>query len=143
MTPEALMEFQLSQARLRATIATLSVVCGVMMPFFGYLGLRYVNNMDEASSAIGRLTMEMAVLNTQMTNLRDDIQDLQGTVSILQDRARKALYTKEGIDAETHLPTASRVGAEGGVRQAWGSGDRMYGFSNPPFGRFVAWQSEG
>lgn len=52
MTPEALMEFQLSQARLRAVVATLSAVCGVAIPFFGFLGYRYVENIDAASSAV-------------------------------------------------------------------------------------------
>lgn len=37
MTPEAHMEFQLSQARLRAVVATLSAVCGVAR--FGKYGL--------------------------------------------------------------------------------------------------------
>lgn len=80
MTPEAHMEFQLSQAKFRAVIATLSVVCGVAIPFFGFLGYRYVENMDAASSAVGRLITEIAVLNTQMTYLREVLNPNKGTV---------------------------------------------------------------
>lgn len=84
------MEFQLSQARLRATVGTLAIVCSVAIPFFGWLGTRYVSNVDEAASAVGRLTTELAVLNTQVTYLREDIASLKGTVRDIQ--AGKAVF---------------------------------------------------
>ena len=131
MDGELSMEFQLSQARLRAVIATLSVICGVAVPFFGFLGYRYVENMDEASAAIGRLTTEMAVLNTQAAYLREDIADLKKTVRTLQERASKALYVLEGEYAKTHLPTTARIGAKIDFGQAWGASTGVHGFSNP------------
>ena len=142
MTPEAHMEFQLSQAKLRAVSATLSVVSGVAVPFFGFLGYHSIEQMDAASSAVGRLTTEIAVLNTQMTYLREDIGDLQGTVKILQDRAHKALYIVEGPYAKIDLSTGSRVSSESDFGQAWAASLGMYGLSNPVYGGFVAGQSE-
>ena len=142
MTPEAHMEFQLSQARLRAVVATLSAVCGVAIPFFGFLGYRYVENMDAASSAVGRLTTEIAVLNTQMTYLREDISDLQNTVKILQDRAQKALYLVEKPRAETHIPTTTRISSEVYFGQAWGASTGMHGFSHFTYGGLASRQSE-
>ena len=142
MTPEAHMEFQLSQAKLRAVVATLSVVCGVAIPFFGFLGYRYIENMDAASSAVGRLTTEIAVLNTQMTYLREDIGDLQGTVRILQERAHKALYMVEGGHAEIDLPTGSRVSSESDFGQAWAASLGVHGFSNPAYGGLASRESE-
>ena len=134
MTPEAHMEFQLSQAKLRAVVATLSAVCGIAIPFFGFLGYRYVENMDAASSAAGRLTTEIAVLNTQMTYLREDISDLQSTVKILQDRAHKALYLVEKPRAKTYVPTTTRISSEVYFGQAWGASTGMHGFSHFAYG---------
>ena len=131
MDGELSMEFQLSQARLRAVIATLSVICGVAVPFFGFLGYRYVENMDEASAAIGRLTTEIAVLNTQAIYLREDISDLKKTVRTLQERASKALYVLEGDYAETRLSATTRIGSQIDFGQAWGASTGVYGFSNP------------
>ena len=142
MTPEAHMEFQLSQARLRAVVATLSAVCGIAIPFFGFLGYRYVENMDAASSAVGRLTTEIAVLNTQMTYLREDISDLQSTVKILQERAHKALYLVEKPRAETYIPTTTRISSEVYFGQAWGASTGMHGFSDFAYGGFASWKSE-
>ena len=136
------MEFQLSQARLRAVIATLSVICGVAIPFFGFLGYRYVDSMDEAAAAIGRLTTEMAVLNTQATYLREDISDLKKTVRTLQERASKALYVLEGGHAETYIPSTTRIGSEVDFGQAWGASTGVYGFSNPAYGGFASRESE-
>ena len=136
------MEFQLSQAKLRAVIATLSVVCGVAIPFFGFLGYRYIENMDAASLAVGRLTTEIAVLNTQMTYLREDIGDLQRTVKILQDRAHKALYIVEGPYAKIDLSTGSRVSSESDFGQAWGASTGMHGFSDFAYGGLASRQSE-
>ena len=142
MTPEAHMEFQLSQARLRAVVATLSAVCGVAIPFFGFLGYRYVENMDAASSAVGRLTTEIAVLNIQMTYLREDISDLQSTVKILQDRANKALYLVEKPRAKTYVPATSRISSEVYFGQAWGASTGMHGFSDFAYGGLASRQSE-
>ena len=142
MTPEAHMEFQLSQARLRAVVATLSAVCGIAIPFFGFLGYRYVENMDAASSAVGRLTTEIAVLNTQMAYLREDISDLQSTVKILQDRAHKALYLVEKPRAKTHIPTTTRISSEVYFGQAWGASTGMHGFSNFAYGGLASRESE-
>lgn len=142
MTPEAHMEFQLSQAKLRAVIATLSVVCGVAIPFFGFLGYRYVENMDAASSAVGRLTTEIAVLNTQMTYLREDIGDLQSTVKILQERAHKALYLVEKPRAKTYVPASTRISSEVYFGQAWGASIGVHGFSDFAYGRLASRQSE-
>ena len=142
MTPEAHMEFQLSQARLRAVVATLSAVCGIAIPFFGFLGYRYVENMDAASSAVGRLTTEIAVLNTQMTYLREDISDLQSTVKILQDRAHKALYLVEKPRAKTHIPTTTRISSEVYFGQAWGASTGMHGFSDFAYGGLAPRESE-
>ena len=142
MTPEAHMEFQLSQVRLRAVVATLSAVCGVAIPFFGFLGYRYVENMDAASSAVGRLTTEIAVLNTQMTYLREDISDLQSTVKILQDRAHKALYLVEKPRAKTYVPTTTRIGSEVYFGQAWGASTGMHGFSDFAYGGLASRQFE-
>lgn len=142
MTPEAHMEFQLSQARLRAVVATLSAVCGVAIPFFGFLGYRYVENMDAASSAVVRLTTEIAVLNTQMTYLREDISDLQSTVKILQDRANKALYLVEKPRAKTYVPATTRIGSEVYFGQAWGASTGMHGFSDFAYGGLASRQSE-
>ena len=142
MTPEAHMEFQWSQARLRAVVATLSAVCGVAIPFFGFLGYRYVENMDAASSAVGRLTTEMAVLNTQMTYLREDISDLRSTAKILQDRAHKALYLVEKPRAKTHIPTSTRISSEVYFGQAWGASTGMHGFSHFTYGGLASRQSE-
>lgn len=139
MTPEAHMEFQLSQARLRAVVATLSAVCGVAIPFFGFLGYRYVENMDAASSAVGRLTTEIAVLNTRMTYLREDISDLQSTVKILQDRAHKALYLVEKPRAKTHIPTSTRISSEVHFGVA---STGMHGFSDFAYGGLASRQSE-
>ena len=130
MDGELHMEFQLSQARLRAVIATLSVICGVAVPFFGFLGYRYVESMDEAAAAIGRLTTEMAVLNTQATYLREDISDLKKTVRTLQERASNALYVLEGEYAETHISATARIGSEVDFGQAWGASTGVHGFSN-------------
>lgn len=142
MTPEAHTEFQLSQARLRAVVATLSAVCGVAIPFFGFLGYRYVENMDAASSAVGRLITEIAVLNTQMTYLREDIGDLQSTVKILQERAQKALYLVEKPRAKTYVPTTTRIGSEVYFGQAWGASTGMHGFSDFAYGGFASRKSE-
>lgn len=142
MTPEAHMEFQLSQARLRAVVATLSAVCGVAIPFFGFLGYRYVENMDAASSAVGRLTTEIAVLNTQMSYLREDIGDLQNTVKILQDRAQKALYLVEKPRAETYIPATTRISSEVYFGQAWGASTGMHGFSNFAYGGLASREPE-
>lgn len=142
MTPESHMEFQLSQAKLRAVIATLSVVCGVAIPFFGFLGFRYIENMDAASSAVGRLTTEIAVLNTQMTYLREDIGDLQRTVKILQDRAHKALYIVEGPYAKIDLSTGSRVSSESDFGQAWAASIGMHGLSDFAYGGFAQGELE-
>ena len=142
MTPEAHMEFQLSQAKLRAVIATLSVVCGVAIPFFGFLGFRYIENMDAASLAVGRLTTEIAVLNTQMIYLREDIGDLQRTVINLQDRANKALYLVEGPYAKIDLSTGSRVSSESDFGQAWAASLGVHGFSNLAYGGFASRKSE-
>ena len=142
MTPEAHMEFQLSQARLRAVVATLSAVCGIAIPFFGFLGYRYVENMDAASSAVGRLTTEIAVLNTQMTYLREDIGDLQSTVNILQERAHKALYLVEKPRAKTYVPTTTRIGSEVYFGQAWGASTGMHGFSHFTYGGLAPRKSE-
>lgn len=142
MTPEAHMEFQLSQAKLRAVIATLSVVCGVAIPFFGFLGYRYIENMDAASSAVGRLTTEIAVMNTQMTYLREDIGDLQETVKVLQERAHKALYFVEGGDAKVDLPSGSRVSSKSDFGQAWAASTGVHGFSNSAHGRLASRESE-
>lgn len=142
MTPEAHMEFQLSQARLRAVVATLSAVCGIAIPFFGFLGYRYVENMDAASSAVGRLTTEIAVLNTQMTYLREDISDLQSTVKILQNRAHKALYLVEKPRAKTYVPTTTRISSEVYFGQAWGASTGMHGFSDFAYGGLASRQSE-
>ena len=142
MTPEAHMEFQLSQARLRAVVATLSAVCGVAIPFFGFLGYRYVENMDAASSAVGRLTTEIAVLNTQMSYLREDIGDLQSTVKILQERAQKALYLVEKPRAKTYVPTTTRISSEVYFGQAWGASTGMHGFSDFAYGGLASRQSE-
>ena len=142
MTPEAHMEFQLSQARLRAVVATLSAVCGVAIPFFGFLGYRYVENMDAASSAVGRLTTEIAVLSTQMIYLREDISDLQNTVKILQDRAHKALYLVEKPRAKTYVPATTRISSEVYFGQAWGASTGMHGFSDFAYGGFASRKSE-
>ena len=142
MTPEAHMEFQLSQARLRAVVATLSAVCGVAIPFFGFLGYRYVENMDAASSAVGRLTTEIAVLNTQMTYLREDIGDLQSTVKVLQERAQKALYLVEKPRAKTYVPTTTRISSEVYFGQAWGASTGMHGFSDFAYGGLASRKSE-
>ena len=142
MTPEAHMEFQLSQARLRAVVATLSAVCGIAIPFFGFLGYRYVENMDAVSSAVGRLTTEIAVLNTQMSYLREDIGDLQNTVKILQDRAHKALYLVEKPRAKTYVFTTTRISSEVHFGQAWGASTGMHGFSHFTYGGLASWQSE-
>lgn len=142
MTPEAHMEFQLSQAKLRAVIATLSAVCGVAIPFFGFLGYRYIENMDAAASAVGRLTTEIAVMNTQMTYLREDIGDLQDTVKILQERAQKALYLVEKPRAKTYVPSSSRISSEVYFGQAWAASVGVHGFSYPAHGRFASWQFE-
>ena len=142
MTPEAHMEFQLSQARLRAVVATLSAVCGIAIPFFGFLGYRYVENMDAASFAVGRLTTEIAVLNAQMTYLREDISDLQSNVKILQDRAHKALYLVEKPRAKTYVPTTTRISSEVYFGQAWGASTGMHGFSDFAYGGLASRQSE-
>ena len=142
MTPEAHMEFQLSQARLRAVVATLSAVCGVAIPFFGFLGFRHIENMDAASSAVGRLATEIAVLNTQMTYLREDIGDLQSTVKILQERANKALYLVESGNAKIDLSTGSRVSSESDFGQAWAASLGVHGFSNLAYGGFASRKSE-
>lgn len=142
MTLEAHMEFQLSQAKLRAAVTTLSAVCGVAIPFFGFLGYRYVENMDAALSAVGRLTTEIAVLNTQMTYLREDIGGLQNTVKILQDRAHKALYLVEKPRAKTYVPTTTRIGSEVYFGQAWGASIGMHGFSDFAYGGFAPRKSE-
>lgn len=142
MTPEAHMEFQLSQARLRAVIATLSAVCGVAIPFFGFLWYRYVENLDAASSAVGRLTTEIAILNTQMTHLREDIGDLQNTVKLLQDRAHKALYLVEKPRAKIDVSTGSRISSEVYFGQAWGASTGMHGFSDFAYGGLASRQSE-
>lgn len=136
------MEFQLSQARLRAVVGTLAAISGVAIPFFGYLGIRYVENMDAASIAVGRLTTEIAVMNTQMTYLREDIGELQGTVKILQDRAHKALYMMEGANAKTQLPEGARISTKSYFGQAWAASAGVYGFSYPANGGFFAWQFE-
>ena len=142
MTPDAHMEFQLAQAKLRAVIATLSVVCGVVLPFLGFLGYHSIDKMDAASSAVGRLTTEIAVLNTQMTYLREDIGDLQRTVKILHDRAHKALYIVEGPHAKTYVPTGSRVSSESDFGQAWAASLGVHGFSNLAYGGFASRKSE-
>ena len=142
MTPEAHREFQLSQARLRAVVATLSAVYGVAMPLFGFLGYRYVENMDAASSAVGRLTTEVAVMNTQMTYLREDISDLQGTVKILHERAHKALYLMEKPRAKPHTPATTRISSEVYFGQAWGASTGMHGFSDFAYGGFASRKSE-
>ena len=142
MTLEAHMEFQLSQARLRAVVATLSAVCGIAIPFFGFLGYRYVENMDEASAAIGRLTTEMAVLNTQAAYLREDISDLKKTVRTLQERASKALYALEGEYAKTHISATTRISSEVDFGQAWGASTGVYGFSDFAYGGFASRKSE-
>lgn len=80
MNGDSAMEFQLTQARYRAIAGTLAIVCSVAIPFFGWLGTRYVANVDEASNAVGRLTTELAVLNTQVSQLRDDLKELRGIV---------------------------------------------------------------
>lgn len=136
------MEFQLSQARLRAVVGTLAAISGVAIPFFGYLGVRYVENMDAASIAVGRLTTEIAVMNIQMANLREDIGDLQGTVKILQERAHKALYFVEGGNAEIDLPSSLRVSSESYFGQAWAASLGVHGFSNLAYGGFASRKSE-
>ena len=110
--------------------------------FLWVLGYRYVENMDAASSAVGRLTTEIAVLNTQMTYLREDISDLQSTVKILQDRAHKALYLVEKPRAKTYVPTTTRISSEVYFGQAWGASTGMHGFSDFAYGGFASRKSE-
>lgn len=128
------MEFQLTQAKFRAVLGTVAVISGVAIPFFGYLGASYLEKMEAASIAVGRLTTEIAVLNTQMTYLRDDISDLQSTVKVLQSRADKALFIVEGKDAEVDLFTSPRIGSEVHSRQTWRTGPRVHGLSDFTYG---------
>lgn len=103
------MEFQLSQAKMRAVLATISIIWGAAIPFFGYLGYNFVEGTKDSASSVSQLSTQMAVLNVQMMNLREDVQELKTQT---RTSTSNALFYKEGNNAEIGSFTSARVDAK-------------------------------
>ena len=111
------MTFQLTQARFRAVMATLSAVAVVLVPVTGYVVASYLDKVDSSIAAMHNLRVEVAVMSNTLDEIKEDVSELNrafrrydGVPSV-----RKGVFTTmRGLDEITKLP-ALGAGAEGDI----------------------------
>ena len=70
------MTFQLTQARFRAVMATLSAVAVVLVPVTGYVVASYLDKVDSSITATHNLRVEVAVMSNTLDEIREDVDEL-------------------------------------------------------------------
>lgn len=70
------MTFQLTQARFRAVMATLSAVALVLVPVTGYVVANYIDKIDSSIAATHKLRVEVAVMSSMLDEIKDDVSEL-------------------------------------------------------------------
>ena len=111
------MAFQLTQARFRAVMATLSAVAVVLVPVTGYVVANYLDKVDSSITATHNLRVEVAVMVSTLNEIKEDVGELNRAFRRYDSvpSVRKGVFTTmEGLYEITKLP-ALGAGAEGDI----------------------------
>lgn len=101
------MTFQLTQARFRAVMATLSAVALVLVPVTGYVVANYVDKIDSSITATHNLRVEVAVMSNTLDEIKDDVGELNRAFRRYdaEPSVRKGVFTiMRGSDEISKLP---------------------------------------
>ena len=101
------MAFQLTQARFRAVMATLSAVALVFVPATGYVVANYVDKIDSSITATHNLRVEVAVMSRTLDEIKDDVSELNSAFRRYDavPSVRKGVFTTmRGFDEIAKFP---------------------------------------
>lgn len=99
--------FQLTQARFRAVMATLSAVAIILVPVTGYVVASYLDKVDRSITATHNLRVEVAVMSNTLDEIKEDVGELNRAFRRYDSEpsVRKGVFTTmRGFDEIAKFP---------------------------------------